>query len=108
MDKKLERRLRAVERLTKRKKKGGPSVIRIEGGLPGPLRCARTNGQHWERVSEEAIEDFEKRVIAAAAAAGAKNLVIGGLCGCHWKEPGSFEAYLNGPDFSEVPPEESH
>jgi hypothetical protein len=109
MDRRIERRLRAAESRAKRKKKrDDPRVIRVEGGLPGPVRCARSNGLHWERVSEEAMEDFEKRVFAAAKAAGAKNLVIGGLCGCHWKEPGSFEAYLNGLDFSDVPPEEPH
>jgi hypothetical protein len=52
------------------------------------------------------MEEFEKRTIAAAKAAGVKNVVIGGLCDCYWKEPGSFVAYLNGPDFPEVPPEE--
>ena len=108
MDKRLERRLRAIERLTKRKKKGGPNVIRIEGGLPGPLRCASSHGLHWERLSNEAEEHFEARVIAAATSVGAKNLVIGGLCLCSWKEPGSFESYLNGPDFSDVPPEEPY
>jgi hypothetical protein len=52
------------------------------------------------------MEDFETRIFAAAKAAEVKNVVIGGLCDCYWKEPGSFEAYLNGPEFSEVPPEE--
>jgi hypothetical protein len=49
---------------------------------------------------------FETRIIAAAKAARVKNVMIGGLCSCYWKEPGSFEAYINGPDFPEVPPEE--
>jgi hypothetical protein len=106
MNKKIEGRLRAAERQVKRKKKDVLHVVRMEGGLPGPLRCASANGLHWERLSEEAVEDFETRIIAAAKTAGVKNLVIGGLCDCYWKEPGSFEAYLNGPDFPEVPPEE--
>jgi hypothetical protein len=107
MDKKIESRLRAAERKTKRKDKGVLHVVRVGGGLPGQIRCASANGLHWDRLSEEAVEDFETRIIAAARATGVKNLVIGGLCSCHWKEPGSFEAYLNGPDFPEVPPEEN-
>jgi hypothetical protein len=105
MDRKIKSRLRSAERLV-RPKKDVLHVVRTEGGLPGPIRCASTNGLHWERLSEETMEDFETRIFAAAKAAEVKNVVIGGLCDCYWKEPGSFEAYLNGPEFSEVPPEE--
>jgi hypothetical protein len=107
MNMKIESRLRAAERKTKRKRNNVLHVVRMEGGLPGWIRCASANGLHWERLCEESMEEFEARVIAAANADGVKNVVIGGLCDCHWKEPGNFEAYLNGPDFPEVPPEET-
>jgi len=45
------------------------------------------------------MEMFEKRITTAAIDAKSKTLVIGGLCACAWKTPGSFEAYLAGPDF---------
>jgi len=72
MSKKIESRLRAAERKTKRKRKDVLHVVRVEGGLPGPIRCASANGLHWERFSEEPMEEFDARVIAAAEAAGVK------------------------------------
>jgi len=93
----IDRRLAAAEQAAMAK---APvfHVIRLKGGLPG-LRCAVADGLHWERLSDEPIEIFEERVIAAAEKAKAKTVVFGGLCGCAWQEPGSFEKYLAGPDF---------
>ena len=98
----IDRRLDAAEQ-TARAKFRGFHIIRVTGGLPGPIRCATANGLHWERLSDEPIEVFEKRVIEAAESAKSKTVVIGGLCGCAWTAPGSFEAYLAGPEFH--PPE---
>jgi hypothetical protein len=52
------------------------------------------------------MDAFEARVVAAAKVIGAKTLVFGGLCLCAWEDEASFQAYLNGPDFQMVPPEE--
>ena len=43
MSKKIESRLRAAEK-TKRKRNDVLRVVRVEGGLPGPIRCASANG----------------------------------------------------------------
>jgi hypothetical protein len=94
----IDRRLAAAERVARSKVRTF-HVVRATGGLPGAIRCARANGLHWERPPEEPMEVFEKRVIEAAASAKSKTLVIGGLCPCAWRTPGSFEAYLAGPDF---------
>jgi hypothetical protein len=42
------------------------------------LDAQAPTGLHWERLSEEAVEDFVTRIIAAKTA-GVKNLVIGGF-----------------------------
>jgi hypothetical protein len=81
-------------------------IIRMRGGLPGPIRCASADGSHWQRLADEPIEVFEKRIIAAAESAKSKTLVIGGLCGCAWKTPASFKAYLGGPDFRQFDEDE--
>ena len=105
MKKTIERRLAVAEqRLVP--KQIALHVIHIDGGLPGPIRCASAEGLHWPRLADEAMEVFEERVISASKAAHAKTVVFGGLCLCAWPDEASFQAYLNGPDFSLVPPEE--
>jgi hypothetical protein len=94
----IDRRLAAAEETAKSK---APKfqIIRVSGGLPGATRCAKVDSVHFERLPEEAVDVFENRLMAFAEKAKAKTLVIGSLCGCAWKAPGSFEAYLAGPDF---------
>ena len=96
----IDRRLAAAER-TARSKFRTLDVIKVTGGLPGETRCARAGALHWERLPAESMESFEGRIIEAAVIAKSKTLVIGGLCPCAWREPGSFEAYLAGPDFQQ-------
>jgi hypothetical protein len=105
MRKKIERRLANAERLL-RKKHTNMFVIHIDGGLPGPIRCASAGGVHWPRAPDEPMEVFESRVIAEAKAFRASTVVFGGMCLCAWKDEASYQAYLNDPDFSLVPPEE--
>jgi hypothetical protein len=52
------------------------------------------------------MEAFEKRAILEAEAVRARTVVFGGMCMCAWPDDASFQAYLDGPDFSSVPPEE--
>jgi hypothetical protein len=94
----IDRRVAAAEQ-TARAKFRSFQIIRVTGGLPGPIRCAKANGLHWQRLPEEPMEAFEKRVIEAAESAKSKTVVIGALCPCAWRAPGSFAAYLAGPDF---------
>lgn len=96
----IDRRLAVAEQTAKSKVRKF-HIIRATGGLPGPIRCAKANGLHWQWLPEETMEVFEKRVIEAAESAKSKTVVIGGLCGCAWTAPGSFAAYLAGPDFRE-------
>jgi hypothetical protein len=70
--------------------------------LPG---CGPLGGA---RLPDEAMEVFKERVVSAANAARAKTVVFGGLCLCAWKDEACFQAYLNGPDFPAVPPEEPY
>jgi hypothetical protein len=94
----IDRRLVAVEQAAISK---APEfrIIRVTGGLPGPIRCAHADGLHWQRLPDEPTEVFEKRIIALAQSAQSKTVIFGGLCPCAWQEPGSFEKYLAGPDF---------
>jgi hypothetical protein len=98
MRKALNRRVAAAEQAAISK---APAfrIIRVQGGLPGPVRCAQMDGVHCQRLPDESVEIFETRVIAAAESAKSKSVIFGGLCGCGWKEPGSFDAYLKGRDF---------
>lgn len=107
MRKKIERRLASAEQRL-RSTHPAMHIIHDNGGLPGPIRCASSEGSHWPRLADEAMEEFEERVISLAKVARAKVVVFGGLCLCAWPDEASFQAYLNGPDFSLVPPEEAH
>ena len=92
----LDRRLLAAEKAAQSK---APKfqIIRVTGGLPGPVRCAKIDGEHRQRLSGETVEQFEERLFAAAKDAKAKTLVIGGaLCGCAWRTAQDFEAHLGG------------
>jgi hypothetical protein len=102
MRKQIERRLALAEQ---RLRSGHPAmvIIHFNSGLPGALRCASTEGMHWARLPDEAMEVFEERVVSAARVASARTVMFGGLCLCAWKDEASFQAYLNGPDFSLVP-----
>jgi len=99
----IERRLAAAER---RLKPTRPDfqVIRVSGGLPGPVRFAAGGGMHWVRAEDESMEAFGERVIAEAKSGRAKFVVIGGLPKASWLPEGyvrNDSSYL-----SEVPPEE--
>jgi hypothetical protein len=96
----IDRRVAAAER-TARSKFRSLDIIKATGGLPGAIRCARAGALHWERLPGEPMEVFEKRIIEAAVSAKSKTVLIGGLCPCAWRAPGSFEAYLAGPDFQQ-------
>jgi len=52
------------------------------------------------------MEVFENRVISEANAVRASTVAFGGMCMCAWPDEASFQAYLDGPEFSAVPPEE--
>jgi len=81
-------------------------IIRVRGGLAGPVRCATIDGVHWKRLLDETVEQFEDRLLAAATATKAKTIVIGGpLCGCAWPTSEDFAAYLAGPDFARFDPD---
>ena len=72
-------------------------IIRVTGGLPGPLRCGKIDGVHRKRLPEETPEQFEKRLLTEANNTKAKLLVIGGaLCGCAWETSRDFEGFLAG------------
>jgi hypothetical protein len=95
MGKTIDRRLGEAEQRLK-KRSTNMSVVRVEGGLPGPIRCASAEGFHWAWLPDEALDVFEQRAIAAATAVRAKTLMFGGLCGCAWNNHASFQAYLDG------------
>jgi len=98
MPRAIDRRLAAAEEAAKSK---APKllVITARGGLPGPIRCTTVDGVHWQRLPDEPMEVFKKRIIAAAESAKSETVIFGGLCACAWREPGAFERYLKGPDF---------
>ena len=66
-------------------------VIEVSGGLePGIAKRASFDGFHLEGNPEESLEDFCSRARAAAVAAKAKFLVLGGLpppAPLEWNEP---------------------
>jgi hypothetical protein len=74
-------------------------VTKIQGGLPGPIRCGKIDGVHMARLPEESVNVFEERILAAAKNAKAASVVFGGLCGCAWQTKADFEANLKNPDF---------
>jgi len=105
MRKKIERRLAQAEQRL-RSRSPAMHIIHIVGGLPGPIRCASAGGLHWPRAPDEPMEVFENRVISEANAVRASTVAFGGMCMCAWPDEASFQAYLDGPEFSAVPPEE--
>jgi len=80
MSKTFKRRLAAAERELKPKEKSF-RIIRVIGGLPGPVRYAGFGGLNWQRAINEPLDSFEGRVIAEAKTAGLSSVVIGGLPG---------------------------
>ena len=94
----IDRRLAAAEQVARTQ---APKfcIVRVRGGLPGEVRCAKIDGVHCERLPDETAELFEEQILATARSTKAKTVLFGGLCPCAWTAPGSFEEYLKGPDF---------
>ena len=109
----LEKRIATIER---RLNMAHPSsaaqpfrILRIEGGLPGPINWAYAGAARWERDDGEELEAFIERTALAALAAGEPSLNIGGLPRSdELAEFESFEAWWAtiAPHYSDVPPEE--
>jgi len=80
MSKKIESRLRAAaEKKRSEKETTSFELFAWREDCRDRLDAQAPTGLHWERLSEEAVEDFVTRIIAAAKTAGVKNLVIGGF-----------------------------
>ncbi|MBP0111068.1 hypothetical protein [Bradyrhizobium vignae] len=105
MNKSLNRRLAAAEESVKKTMTFGIEVITIFGCLPQPLMYAESGGRGWRREATESHEQFEKRVVAGAKAAGLRSVIIGGLPP-DFLDPESLERFLARCNFSGVPPEE--
>ena len=111
-DGELERRLKALET----KMNSGHSspgtfrILRVEGGLPGPINWAYAGLHRWEREPDEDLEVFVERAARAAYAEGEMSLNVGGLPrgGEIHEKFATFEDWWAtvAPYYAEVPPEE--
>lgn len=54
-------------------------VVNITGGLDGAPHHATYSGTQIDRLPHEAVDAFRARAVAAANAAGARCLIVGGL-----------------------------
>ncbi|MET4752562.1 hypothetical protein [Bradyrhizobium sp. RT11b] len=109
----LEKRIAAIEaRLNMQRTKDGMPpfrVLRIEGGLPGPINWAYAGKHRWERDADagEELEAFVQRAARAAMAAGETSINIGGLP--RSDELARYKTFEElwaaiGVDYPEVPP----
>jgi hypothetical protein len=112
-DSELARRLEALERRMNEdqpSRPGGPfRILRVTGGLPGPINWAYAGSHRWKREAEEELEAFCERAARAAKAEGETSLNVGGLPrGDELAEFKTFEEWWAtiAPDYSDVPPEE--
>ena len=107
----FEKRLAAIERKLnlQRTPDGTPPfrILRIEGGLPGPINWAYAGDARWKRDDGEELEAFIERTAQAALAAGEASLTVGGLP--RSDELGKFASFEEwwatiAPHYDDVPP----
>lgn len=82
-------------------------ILRIEGGLPGPINWAYAGTARWEREGAEELEAFIERTAQAALAAGEASLTVGGLPRSDELDKfASFEEWWAtiAPHYDDVPP----
>jgi hypothetical protein len=112
-DRDFQRRLAAVERKLNGDGNGtNPPfrILRIEGGLPGPINWSYAGQHQWKREPAEELEAFVERTAQAARAAGETSLIVGGLPRSdELDEFKTFEEWWAtiAPDYPDVPPEEA-
>jgi hypothetical protein len=80
MTKNFNERLKAIEqRINARPGAGIFRILRITGGLPGPINFAYAGEHRWDRDDGEEFEAFVRRSADAAIAAGEMAINVGGL-----------------------------